>query len=36
VRTTEAAPRTANAAAADDNEWGALRELAIQYGFKVA
>jgi phospholipase C len=36
VRTTEAAPRTAAVSTADDNEWGDLRELAIQYGFKVA
>jgi hypothetical protein len=35
ARPTEAAPRTANAAT-EDEEWGALRELAIQYGFKLA
>ena len=36
ARTNPAAPRTATATPAEDDEWAALRELAIQYGFRVA
>ena len=36
ARTNPASPRTAAATAAENDEWGALRGLAIQYGFRVA